>query len=319
MTSNNILVSSVAANETTVSEAVGQYLDAYEGRDPTRVQRLAFWVKAYGDKPLASITIDDVEAGLKTLATQPARVFSGKDVDGNPIFKAKTGKRAPATLNRYLISLAAMFTWARKNRVLPRNHESPTKFVDKYSEGRGRVRFLTEDERAALLEACHDSAWPRLYLLVLMAITTGARRGELLGLQWQDVDLERGEATLHDTKNGDRRVLILIAPVIAELRKYCPKDGLTSKALVFRSRLRPSQAYSTAKAFNIAVEQAGIKNFRFHDCRHCTASYLAQHGASLLEIADTLGHRQLRMVQRYAHLNTDSRKRLMSRVFEGRL
>jgi integrase len=73
------------------------------------------------------------------------------------------------------------------------------------------------------------------------------------------------------------------------------------------------------QAFRDALALADIKNFRFHDCRHTAASYMAQHGASLLEIADTLGHRQLRMVQRYAHLNTDSRRRLMARVFEGKL
>jgi integrase len=71
--------------------------------------------------------------------------------------------------------------------------------------------------------------------------------------------------------------------------------------------------------FNQAMDDANLKNFKFHDCRHSCASYMAQSGASLLEIADTLGHRQLRMVQRYAHLNTDSRRKLMTRVFEGRM
>lgn len=212
-----------------------------------------------------------------------------------------------------------MFTWCKKQRLIPRGIDSPTRHVEKLKEGRGRVRFLTDEERNRLLVECQESPWPRLYLLVLMAITTGARRGELLGLEWKDIDLERAEATLHDTKNGDRRVLILIPQVIVELEKFAPKDAITSQALVFRSRLRPSQPYATAKVFNEAVEAAGIKNFRFHDCRHCTASYLAQNGASLLEIADTLGHRQLRMVQRYAHLNTDSRRRLMNRVFEARV
>ena len=194
-----------------------------------------------------------------------------------------------------------------------------TRHVDKHSESRGRVRYLSDTERERLLAACRGSAWPRLHLLVLMAITTGARRGELLGLTWRDVDLERAEATLHDTKNGDRRVLVLIPQVVEELHLFKPRDAAESRSLVFRSRLRPSQPYATAKVFDEAVATAGIRDFRFHDCRHCTASYLAQHGASLLEIADTLGHRTLRMVQRYAHLNTDSRRRLIGRVFEGKV
>lgn len=309
----------VAATGITLKEAADEYLAAYTAADETRHQRIGTWTRLLGNHPLQSITPELVDEALSRLANEPARVYSGKDADGNPIFKAKTGRRSGATLNRYLTALGALFTWAKKNRLLPRGFESPTRHVEKQAEGRGRVRFLSDDERNRLLAKCRESPWPRLYLLVLMAITTGARRGELLGLEWKDVDLERAEATLHDTKNGDRRVLILIPQVIAELEKFAPKDATTSATLVFRSRLRPSQPYATAKVFNEAVEAAKIKNFRFHDCRHCTASYLAQNGASLLEIADTLGHRQLRMVQRYAHLNTDSRRRLMNRVFETRV
>ena len=314
-----VQASEVAATETTLEEAVSLYMAAYTGRDTTREQRLAVWVRMMGNKPLHAMTIEDVDQGMAMLSSEAPRVYSGLDADGNPIFKRKGTKRSGSTLNRYLTALAALFTWARKNRVLPRTHESPTRHIDKMPEGRGRVRYLTDDERSKLLEACRQSAWPRLHLLVLMAITTGARKGELLGLQWRDVDLDRGEAILHDTKNGDRRILVLIEPVMQELIKFAPTDARTSQALVFRSRLRPSQPYASAKVFNEAVAAAGIKNFRFHDCRHCTASYMAQHGASLLEIADTLGHRQLRMVQRYAHLNTDSRRNLIGRVFEGKL
>ena len=309
----------VAATGMKLKEAAQQYLGCYSGADDTRPQRINAWVRLLGDTPMTEITPEAIDEAMSRLANEPARVFSGKDADGNPIFKGKAGKRSPATLNRYLTALGSLYSWSRKERIIPRGFDSPTRHVEKRKESRGRVRFLTDDERTRLLAECQESPWNRLYLLVLMAITTGARRGELLGLEWKDIDFERAEATLHDTKNGDRRVLILIPQVITELERFAPKDSVTSQALVFRSRLRPSQPYATAKVFNEAVEAAGIKNFRFHDCRHCTASYLAQNGASLLEIADTLGHRQLRMVQRYAHLNTDSRRRLLTRVFEARV
>lgn len=315
----------VAAAGTTLAEIAEAYLDAYKGRDSSRYHRLNTWKRLLGDKVLTEITPDDIDAAMRTLATEPARVYNGRDVDGNPIFKAKGGKRSGATLNRYQVALAALFTWAKRQRLVPRGFESPTRHVEKNTESRGRVRYLTDDERGRLLAACIESPWPRLYVFVLMALTTGARRGELRGLHWCDVDMDRGEAELHDTKNGDRRVLVLLPQVLDELRKFAPKDAPTSQALVFRSRLRPSQPYETAKVFNEAVAAAGIRpdpvygNFRFHDLRHSCASYMAQAGASLLEIADTLGHRQLRMVQRYAHLNTDSRRRLMTRIFESRI
>lgn len=310
----------VAATEISLDSAIERYLDAYRGADESRYQRITAWLRLLdGNKPLATITPEDIDAGMAKLASEPARVYAGKDADGHTVFRKKTGQRSGATLNRYLVALAALFAWARRERLVPRGFDAPTKYVEKNKEARGRVRYLSDIERDRLLAACRESTWPRLYLFVLMALTTGGRRGELLALRWCDVDFERGEAELHDTKNGDRRILVLLPQVAEELDKFAPKEPHKSDMLIFRSRLRPSQPYSTAKVFNEAVEAARLKDFRFHDCRHCTASYMAQQGASLLEIADTLGHRQLRMVQRYAHLNTDSRRRLMTRVFEGRL
>lgn len=309
----------VAAAAPTLADIAKQYLNAYDGRDTSRPHRIAAWVRLLGDKPFTEVTADDVDAALSVLAKEPARVYGGRDADGEPIFRKKIGQRTGPTLNRYLVALGALYTWARKQRLVPRGFESPTRHVERRPEHRGRVRYLSDDERTRLLRACKEAAWPRLYLLVLLAVTTGARRGELLALRWCDINLERAEAVLHDTKNGDRRVLILLPAVIEELQRFAPADATTSTALVFRSRLRPSQPFAVANAFRDVVKEVGIKNFRFHDLRHSAASYMAQSGASLLEIADTLGHRQLRMVQRYAHLNTDSRRRLLNRVFEGRI
>lgn len=326
------VAAALQAEKNTLAHVATAYLDAYAGRDESRYQRIAAWVRLLGHKVFVEISPEDIDVAMRQLATEPARVFSGKDADGHPIFRKKdNGQRSGGTLNRYLQALAALFSWARRyvkadgTRYVPRTHESPTRTVEKHKESKGRVRFLSDGERARLLAACQESAWPRLYLLVLMALTTGARRGELLALRWCDIDFDQGEARIgadtehHETKNGDSRSLILLPQVLAELERFKPKKTADSQHLVFKSRLRPSQPYSTAKVFSEAVTEASIKNFRFHDCRHCTASYMAQHGASLLEIADTLGHRQLRMVQRYAHLNTSSRRRLISSVFEGRL
>lgn len=312
--------SAVAATENTLDAIAALYLDAYRGRDTSRPHRINAWVRLLGTKPLAAITPEEIDACMDTLANEPAKCYGGVDVDGNPIFRKRTiSRRSGATLNRYLVALGALFTWAKRQRLVPRSFDSPARHVEKNTETRGRVRYLSDDERERLLNACRESVWPRLFLLVLMALTTGARRGELLALRWLDVDTARAEAVLHDTKNGDRRVLVLLPQVLAEMARFAPADANKSTALIFRSRLRPSQPYAVAKVFNQAMDDASLKNFKFHDCRHSCASYMAQSGASLLEIADTLGHRQLRMVQRYAHLNTDSRRKLMTRVFEGRV
>lgn len=315
----------VAATEISLAGAVERYLAAYQGADESRYQRLSAWLRLIAPTtPLSTITPENIDAGMAKLASEPARVYAGKDADGHTVFRKKTGLRSGATLNRYLVALAALFAWARRERLVPRGFDAPTKYVEKNKEARGRVRYLSDIERERLLAACRESTWPRLYLFVLMALTTGGRRGELLALRWCDVDLERGEArigtdTATQTKNGDARSLVLLPQVAAELARFAPKDATTSEALIFRSRLRPSQPYAMEQVWRDAIAAAGLDDFRFHDLRHTAASYMAQSGASLLEIADTLGHRQLRMVQRYAHLNTDSRRRLMARVFEGRL
>jgi integrase len=174
------------------------------------------------------------------------------------------------------------------------------------------VRYLDESERARLLAVCRTAPWSRLYLLVLMAITTGARRGELLALTWRDLDLERRQAYVRTSKNGEARVLVLVAPLLAEIeriRSRRPED------FVFASDKRPGRAMRIERAFREACSAAHIEDFRFHDLRHTAASYLAQAGASLLEIADTLGHRQLQMVRRYAHLSVASKTALADRVF----
>ena len=178
------------------------------------------------------------------------------------------------------------------------------------AEKNARVRFLTDDERARLLDACRQSKTPRLYLFVLMALTSGARRGELEGLHWRDVDLDRGEAHVGRTKNGDPRLLVLVPAVAEALRQYVGAPG----ALVFGSRKAPGKVIDMSYGFRMALKAAGIRNFRFHDCRHDAASTLAKNGATLLEIGDVLGHRQQQVTMRYAHLCTDHRKALVTRV-----
>jgi integrase len=169
---------------------------------------------------------------------------------------------------------------------------------------------LTDDERARLLTACRASKWDRLYVFALMALTTGARRGELEGLRWRDVDLERGEATIERSKNGDRKVLPLVPNVTEELRRFAAAPD----SLMFASRRRPHQVFNATPVWHEALRLAGIKDFRFHDCRHDAASTLARAGASLLEIQQVLGHKTASMSLRYSHLSNDHKNRLVRRV-----
>jgi len=220
-------------------------------------------------------------------------------------------KVGPATVNRSLASLSAVFRWAvRERKLLDRN---PLRSVDKLPEPDGRKRFLSDDERGRLLEACLDSSEPRLYPLVVLALSTGARRGELLNLKWSDVDLEREIATFYYTKNQDTRSVPLSAVALDQLRSLGRVRRLDSDLVLAN---RQGKASYPKKAWERALKAAQIEDFRFHDLRHSAASYLAMSGATLAELAEILGHKTLAMVKRYSHLTEQHTSKVVARMNE---
>ena len=296
----------------TVGELVDQYMLAYIGRDCSRGQRLRFWLAKLGNVRLVDLGEDDdrVHFALEDLAASSGRYFAGSDADGKPIFKSKKKPLSGASINRYAMALGAAFSWAIKRRVAPKGWQNPFKRIERRPEAAGVVRFLSNKEREALLYECGRARWKMLYALVLLAITSGARKGELLGLHWGDIDLTAATASLSRTKNNERRVLPLVPAVVEELHKHVGSPG----ALVFASKRRPDTSFNFSTGWNTALRDAGVKRFRFHDLRHSCASYLAQSGASLLEIADILGHKNLATTRRYAHLATTHKASLLCRV-----
>lgn len=308
----------VSGSGRTVAELIDAYMLAYTGRDTARRHRLTFWCDRLGALPVAELTDQHVFDALEVLAAQPPRYWAGTDADGRPIMKAKRGaRRTGATLNRYTTALGAVCTWAQRRRLVPREWEHPCKRIEKHPESSGVVRFLSQPERERLLAACRAARWPKLYGLVLLALTTGARRGELERLRWADVDFDRAVAHVPQTKNGSPRVLPLVPAVVAELQRL--RGGLRehSTRLVFASERRPDQAYTFDSAWQTALRAADVKHFRFHDLRHTCASYLAQEGASLLEIGEVLGHRQVSVTKRYSHLTVNHKAALVGRILGG--
>ena len=298
------------AGHLTIGELVDLYMAHYSGRDPTRTQRLSWWSVQIGTLRLDQLGDDHVHAALESLARNSSRYFAGNDADGRPIYRAKKKAMAPATVNRYSAALAAVVTWSIKRRIAPKGFVHPCRSSERQPEDNEKTRFLSTDERTRLLAACKASKWGRLYLLALMALSTGARKGELQVLRWSDVDLAQRVAHIGRSKNGDPKVLPLI-PAVVELLEAAVGS---SKALVFASTRRPDQAYSFEPRWAEALKAAHIRGFRFHDLRHSCASFLAQNGATLLEIGDLLGHRQVSMTKRYSHLAASHRSALVNRV-----
>ena len=297
----------------TVREVIERYMAQYAGRDGTRGQRLSAWIHMAGDFTLEQVDSDLMHAARAELATRPPLIYMGLDHLGKQIFKIKgrAKEKSTATLNRYTQAMAAVFTWAIEQRLTPKGWVHPCRAggIKRLPENPGRVRFLDESERARLFEQCKASEYPRLYALALMAMKTGARRGELLSLTWRDIDLITGVASLGRTKNGDRRTLVLLPDVVAALAPFKSSD---KDRFVFGSvRSKYQVPTSIDSAWRDAVDRAAIKNFKFHDLRHCCASYMAQAGVPLNLIADVLGHRKMDMTRRYAHLTTQTKASAM--------
>ena len=274
-----------------------------------QVGQIAWWRDRLGHVILSDVT--------------PAMITEARDTLASSSYtRGKTEKpRSMAAVNRYLAVLSHAFTVACNDWAWLENN--PVRKVSRLREPRGRVRFLDDAEREALLRECRASRNPALHDVVLLAISTGMRRGEIMGLTWDAVDLHRRMITLEHTKNGERRAVPLVGAALDMMRDRARIRRIDTN-LVFpgRRRREGTQPLNIQNAWNAAVSRAGLKDFRFHDLRHTAASYLAMNGATLPEIAAILGHKTLNMVQRYAHLSethvSGVVERMNKAVFDGK-
>lgn len=316
------------AKRHTLADMIDRYVrDVLPGKRTAKDQahQLRWWREALGSYTLADITPAMIAESRDSLYQRPDR-------SGNGLVGA-------ATVNRYMAALSHAYTIAV--REWGWLEDSPMRRVSKPKEPRGRVRFLSDEERAALIAACRESASPFLYPQVVLALSTGMRAGEIRGLYWREpkrapagawgvVDMDGGRIVLHATKNGERRLVPLVGYALDCIKSVAKVRRLDTD-LVFPSshkpKARPGKPAGPIKPVDIrgpwetALKRAGIEDFHFHDLRHSCASYLAMNGASLAEIAETLGHKTLAMVKRYSHLSEAHTAAVVGRmnaaIFEG--
>ena len=265
--------------------------DEYQRHAKDR-KRLMYWRGIFGADLLANITPGRIGKERDKLLAQETK---RKDpATGEPM------KRTGATVNRYLASLSVTLAYAVKE--LQWLEKNPLESVKKPKESAGRVRFLSDDERARLLDACRPHA--DLYLAVVLSLTTGARQGEIMGLRWPQVDFGRRLITLAKTKNGERRAIPLVGEAFTLLQERAKVRSLKDDRIFPPTgRAKKAEYLDLRQPWEAALKAAGITDFHWHDLRHTAASYLAMSGVSLVEIAKVLGHRTLQMVARYSHLS----------------
>jgi integrase len=210
----------------------------------------------------------------------------------------RTGRSSPispTTVNKEVALLKAMLNRAIVWGLLATN---PILRVKKLPEPEGRVRYLEAEEIERLLAACP----PHLGPIVVCALHTGMRRGEILGLTWERVDMENRMIRVTGTKSGKSRSIPINDPLFEELRRL-PRHLKTD--YVFWNHETETRFVSIKKAWATTLRKVGIANFRFHDLRHTFASYVQMGLGDLRATQVLLGHADPRMTQRYAHLSDE--------------
>ncbi len=277
------------AQKHTLSDLVERYVRDVLPRKP-KIQKeytsqLKWWVKQIGVVLLSDLT--------------PSLISEHRDLLCEKITNRNI-KISNARVNRYMAALSSAITTAVKEWEWI--DENPLRKVSKLKEPRGRVRYLSDEERESFLIACRESHNPDLYLTVILAMSTGGRRAEIWGLNWKYVDLKNGFVTFEETKNDEPRSVPLQGHAL-ELMLERSKVRRIETDLVFPSRVDPQKHFNFRRPFEMALKAAQIEDFKWHDLRHCAASYLVMAGVDMRTVAEILGHKNLQMTQRYAHLS----------------
>ena len=308
---------STQAKKQTLADVIHKYREdvlPHKAPSSQRVENtyLNHWERELGSYALSFLTHEIISkkvAELKNAGDQREQLEEGQ----------KPNKpKSPKTVKHYRDNLEILLNHAQKWGWL--GAANPMQGVGRITKAnKERVRFLDDDERQALLAACKASPNPQLYAVVVFALSTGARKNEILKLKLKDLDLDRQVAILRETKNRETRKVPIVGYLKDVLLDHLDwrKDyvaGMENGSDFIFPRTGGKQPIDIRKAWENARDKAGIVDFRFHDLRHSAASYLAMNGASQLEIAEVLGHKTLQMVKRYSHLSEDHTRDVVEKM-----
>lgn len=208
--------------------------------------------------------------------------------------RLKKGNK-PATVNRLLAVISHMFTKAVEWDMMSKEVSASIR-VKMLPENNRRLRFLSKEECQTLVDNCDSHLKP----IAITAMNTGCRKSEILNLRWDEhIDLKHGFILLDITKNGERREI----PINATLRNVL--QSLTKRLdipCVFYDSTTGKPFKDVKKSFATACRKSGIKDFHFHDLRHTFASHLVMAGVDITTVKELLGHKEIKMTLRYAHL-----------------
>jgi len=290
------------------------------GEQPMRTfeELMVAYLQATADKKSADKDRQRTKRLRKHFGGKVMNHISAADVQEYKSMRRTDGVR-PSTINRELTLLSTAINYA--NREWEWELPNPVR-GRKFKEPEGRVRWIEHEEAQRLIEAAREECRsPYLADLITLALNTGCRSEELLGLQWRRVDLKLGLIFLdaEHTKTAKRRSVPLNQTareaVLSRARfraEWCPDSSW-----VF-CRKNGQRLTTVKKAFATACSKAGITDFRFHDLRHTCAAWLVTAGVPLAEVRDLLGHSSIVMTERYAHLAPDNVRAAVAELDKSR-
>jgi integrase len=288
----------------TFREVCNEYLSRWNKKDyQGQMQRVDYWCRLFGERIITDIDIFDLREHVDDM------------IDA--------GERA-STINRKKAVLSSVYKFALSRGYVDENIVRSV-VVDDDTKRRDRV--LSDAERQQLIKACKESHWDKLYLLVLMAMVTGARKGELMHLRWSDVDFKDCTGYLGDTKNGTSRELHFPPVVMTELKRFQE----IGTGLIFPSSEKPNQPLDIRKAWASALKAANISDkdvlntdgsiklerFTFHCLRHGFCSALSDSGKEINQIAKLAGHKSIQTTMRYIHQGRDQKREIVNELAQS--
>ena len=270
----------------TFNQLAEKYLDSVKMQKAFRSKQgfIKQLREAFGNYPLRRINIELVEK------YQMKRMEKGNK---------------PATINRHLATLKHMFTKAVDWEMVEESILKKVRKVKLLNENNRRKRFLDEDEVSRLLSVCDN----RLRPIVITALNTGMRKGEILSLKWDQVDMKQSFISILEAKNGERREVPINDNLMAVLKGHMRRIDI-SHVFINPETDKPYKDVKTS--FKSALRRAKIHDFRFHDLRHTFASHMVMAGVDITTVSRLMGHKSLSMTLRYSHLAPAHKKSAVS-------
>jgi integrase len=279
----------------------GKYYEKPIGREKSFKQLMERFMKEHAPKVSAGMQ-RSYASSLKHLIPFFGDLnllsISRKKISRYKVLRLDEGVR-PATVNRELAMLSKAFTLALEDWEWINGNDKPFSKISYEKENNERDRWLTDDEEKRLLGNCPE--WLRE--IIIFALNTGLRQGELLSLEWSRVSLFRKTILIQKTKNGKPKTVPLnrYAMDVIEPKSEKKVRRLNNDFVFVSSHGTRIDRHNLRRAFNSAIRKAEIEDFKFHDLRHCFCTKLAQRGVDIYKIAKLAGHEDIRMTQRYSH------------------